>query len=278
MELFTGELKNGSIDWIATQPRFRNFVVNSEKPDFPGGLAELQQFLNDNIEYPDSIAKKGHLRLTVNFILDSLGNVLSPTINDSPFKSFNEAVLKAFSRMPKWEPTGMVGRSSRVFLKQQVIFYSSLALESTEDSFYKLNFEEAVSDTSINEIATVEIRRYIFSSSKLGWINCDRFYKIGNPKIDLLVKTISYSDADVKIIFHNFNGILEGTRTSLGYIFKGVPTGENITVLAIARQKGKNFISLTEAKTGSPINELAFEQVTMDVLKQKVSQLNDLRK
>ena len=278
MQLFTGEFKNGNIDWIATQPLFRDFVVNSEKPEFPGGLARLQQFLNDNIEYPDSIAEKGHLRLTVSFMLDSLGNVLNPAINDSPFKSFNEAVLKAFSKMPKWKPAKMVGRSIRVFLKQQVLFYSSLALERTEDSFYKLKFEETLSDTSINEIATVEIRRYIFSSSKLGWINCDRFYNNGNPKIDLLVKTNSYPDVDVKIVFHNFKGVLDGTGTSLGYIFKGVPIGENITVIAIARQKDKNFISLTEAKTGSPINELAFEQVTMEVLKQKVAQLNDLRK
>ena len=144
--------------------------------------------------------------------------------------------------------------------------------------FYRPDFEARVNESNINNLQVIEIRRYIFSSSKLGWINCDRFYKIESPKTDLFVKTDFYPNADVKIVFHNFNGILEGEKTSLGHVFKGIPSGEKITVLAIAKQRDKNFISLSESTTSSSINELAFEQVTMAVLKQKVAQLNDLRK
>jgi len=278
MQLFTGQLKNGTIDWISVQPVIRNFVASMEEAQYPGGIASMQQFLNDKIEYPDSLAVKGNLRLTVNFLLDSKGKVREAAIDDSPYKAFNEVVLKTFLNMPNWKAAKENGRLVRTFLKQQVVFYSSLVFESTEDSMYKFRFEEAASDSTINEIQTDEISRYIFSCTKLGWINCDRFYNERKPRTDLYVKTAAYPGADVKIIFHSFKSILQGEKTSLGYVFKGVPFDERITVLAIAKQKGKNFISLSESSTGLLIEGLSFEQVTMDVLKQKVAQLNDLRK
>ncbi|HET6766299.1 MAG TPA: energy transducer TonB [Chitinophagaceae bacterium] len=279
MELFTGSVKNGKIDWVNERIDFTCYYPVGISAEFPGGDAKLKQYLEKNIEYPDSLAERGiNARLVVDFEIDSTGKVVNTAVRNSPDTLFSAIVQNTFSRMPKWKPAVTNGKPVSVRFEQQVNFISGVSEGFTYDPLYKSNFEKKVNDTNINGLQTAEIRQYLFSSTKLGWINCDRYYNDGKPRTDFYVKTAAYPGADVKIIFHRFNGILQGEKTSLGYVFKGVPVDEKITVLAIAKQKEKNFISLSESSTGSLMGDLNFEQVTMEVLKQRVAQLNDLRK
>jgi len=278
MQLFTGAFKDGKIDWISQSSGVPGRESVVEAAEFPGGPNMWVQLLNRYLVYPDSLADVGTFKLIVRFCIDTSGNTKYRGIVNSSPKVFDKIVSDAFSRMPKWKPEIRNGVPVEASFTQTIYFYSGIEGEKTYDSFYRSDFEARVSDSNINNLQVIEITRYIFSSSNLGWINCDRFYRIESPKTDLFIKAGTYPNADVKIVFHSFKGILEGEKTSLGHVFKGIPPGEKITVLAIAKQKDKNFISLSESTTNSSINELVFEQVTMDVLKQKVARLNDLRK
>ena len=276
MQLFVGvKREEGKIDWVpeSSEPFNKEPVV--EAAGFPGESNAWLQMLNSNFTYPDSVADIGSFKLIVSFIIDTAGNTKVRKVLNSPSRVFDQMVTNAFSKMPKWMPEKRNGIPMEVSFVQPIYFYSGFDGENTFDSISKSGFEARVDDTNINELRAKEIRQYIFSSSKLGWINCDRFWKSTASKKDLLVRIKDYYEVDIKIIFHSFKGILEGTKTSLGYLFREIPEGENITVLAIAKKNYKTFIALNECKTNSVLPELTFEPVTLTVLKQKITKLND---
>lgn len=73
---------------------------------------------------------------------------------------------------------------------------------------------------------------YVMSLTKLGWINCDRFYDTKEP-VKFLVKADSVDKTVVALIFRDMKSVLPGYRLSnLSTEFSGVPKGANVTVLA----------------------------------------------
>jgi hypothetical protein len=150
--------------------------------------------------------------------------------------------------------------------------------QNTNNTAFKNDFEAKMNDTNINRVKAAEIGLYIFSTSKLGWINCDRFYNSPNTRIDFYVDCGDYTEIDIKIVFHSFKGILDNFAYKPISKFKNIPDNEAITVVVIKKINNENLISLTESNTNlGSINNLAFEKVTMDELKQKLEQLNNVR-
>ncbi len=73
---------------------------------------------------------------------------------------------------------------------------------------------------------------YLMSMSKLGWINCDRFYDTKSPT-NLLVKADSVENTFVALIFKNMKSVLPGYQfTNYATEFKKIPIGEEVTILA----------------------------------------------
>ena len=79
-------------------------------------------------------------------------------------------------------------------------------------------------------------------------------------------------------MFHSFNAILDNYASTTTYKFQNIPDDEAVTIVVIKKINNDTFISLTESNTNlQSINNLAFEKVTMDKLKQKLEQLNNAR-
>ena len=279
MQLFVGVKKENKIDWVPHRSQVLTKEPVVEAAEFPGGSNMWIGILDRYLEYPDTLGEMGTFKLVVRFSVDTFGNTKYQGILNAStkFKVFDEIISKAFSKMPRWKPEKRNGVPVEAFFTQAIYFTPGSEEQQAYDSFYRAKFEARVSDSNINNLQTKEIGQYVFSSSMLGWINCDRFLKSTAPKKDLFVRIKEYNEADVKLIFHGFKGILEGSKTPLGYLFKEVPGGENITILAIARKNARIFISLKECNTNDPINGLVFEPVSIDILKQKVAQLNNQR-
>jgi len=109
----------------------------------------------------------------------------------------------------------------------------------------------------------------IFSSSRLGWINCDRFLNDNKPKIDYFVKIEDPVNTDIKIVFNDIKSISYGEEEDNEYIFRNIPIGQNITIVALKYQNKQYFLALKETKiqaNGAP--ELTFQPVTIQNLKE----------
>ncbi len=88
---------------------------------------------------------------------------------------------------------------------------------------------------------------YLMTMSKLGWINCDRFYDIKNST-HLLVKTDSIEKTCVAMIFKQMKSVLPGYQFANHTTeFKNIPSGEEVTILAYrVNEKRKEVIVGTQ--------------------------------
>lgn len=98
-----------------------------------------------------------------------------------------------------------------------------------------------------------ELNYFIFSSSKLGWINCDYFWETKDEKIDYIVKVNPDSKPNIKIIFKDAKSIMTGSIEGDKYIFKNVPIDKKIKIVAVTFKGSKPMLSVAETKTGRQI-------------------------
>lgn len=120
--------------------------------------------------------------------------------------------------------------------------------------------------TSMNDL---ELNYYIFSSSKLGWINCDFFWETKDEKIDYIVKADPQSKPNIKLVFKEAKSILTGTLDGDKYIFKNVPINQDVKIVAISFKGSKPLLSISLTKTNKQ---------TFDKFDYKEFALTDLEK
>jgi protein TonB len=91
-------------DTIETLSSSSYRFINEKEPSFPGGESELKKFIANNIHYP-ALAYKNKIGriLILSFIVDEVGNITDPKIENGIGYAFEEA-LRVISNMPKWEP------------------------------------------------------------------------------------------------------------------------------------------------------------------------------
>jgi TonB family protein len=78
-------------------------------PVFPGGQSSLENYINNNIEYPqEAIDNNAEGTVRVQFSIDENGKVSNAKALDTNLGyGLGEAAVKVVSQMPKWTP-GMV--------------------------------------------------------------------------------------------------------------------------------------------------------------------------
>lgn len=72
---------------------------------FPGGKEALTLFQKENLEYPESMAKrKVEGEVEVSFKVSKSGLISGVEIVTSSHKKFEKEALKLFDKMPRWQP------------------------------------------------------------------------------------------------------------------------------------------------------------------------------
>lgn len=92
------------------------YITVEQMPQFPGGEAEMNKYIRDNLKIPAVSQEEGICsRLTARFVVNADGSI-------SDIKSIrvcNEALNKSFrdviSKMPNWIPGKQNGREVRVY-------------------------------------------------------------------------------------------------------------------------------------------------------------------
>ena len=79
------------------------------------------------------------------------------------------------------------------------------------------------------------------------------------------------------MIFHRIKAILPGCVESDRIIFKNVPLGEMITIVAVKMVNSKLFLAVKETEiTDKEETELDFQPVTVKLLRKEMEKLNKL--
>ena len=111
----------------------------------------------------------------------------------------------------------------------------------------------------------------LLSTQKLGWINCDRFNDYSN-KTDYIVKL--NEKTNVLIVFNNIKSVISSDNKGM---FKNVPIGEKITIVALKANNGKIMLAIHETQISEkPFENLQFKAVSINEYKAKLQTLNSI--
>jgi periplasmic protein TonB len=86
-------------------------------PAFDGGDAAIENFVNNNIEYPqDAIDNNVEGTVTVQFGVDENGNVSNvSTVGNKIGYGLEEEAIRVVNKMPKWKPGQVKGKTVKVW-------------------------------------------------------------------------------------------------------------------------------------------------------------------
>ena len=99
------------------------FIEVEEKPEFPGGEAELYKFISKKIRYPEkAMKKKIQGTVWIQFIIEKDGSVTNAKVIRSVNPDLDNEALRAIKSMPKWKPGKNKGQLVRVIYELPIKF------------------------------------------------------------------------------------------------------------------------------------------------------------
>jgi TonB family protein len=282
------------------------FFIVEDMPEFPGGELAMRRFLIENCGYPSAMLNKEiEGKVMVTFVVDSDGNTTNIRVVKGVDETLDKVAVYVVSNFPKWKPGRQRGKPVNVSYTIPVAF-SAKKGELTIDEIDKANkleeklksfkydnesakylsnsdkfkkFEEEIRNENYNETSVFEVNRYLFSTTQLGWLNCDRFLNENKKLTDLFILNENSDNTIVNVIFHRFKSLVPGNIESEKIVFRNIPEGEKVTIVAIKADESKILFSVTEtAVTEKEEVTLDFQQVTLDLLKKEMEKLNKFHK
>lgn len=287
MKLYTGNWENPNhINWtesknvvevVETQivEEAPAFMVVEEMPVFPGGESAMLKFISENIKYPE-ISKTSNIsgKVFVNFIVAEKGNIEDVRIIRGLDSSINKEVTRVIQLLPDWTPGRQRGKAVRV----QITIPINFSLDGNSNLFVdwkpineKINLK---SDTAIVNAGSERLIYNVLKSSQLDWINCDRLWQQNKERINYIVSTEESKNTSVKIIFHKFKAVLEGSLINNVTSFYQVPLGEDITILAVIYKDNKPYLSIKNTKiSNTKEKDLVFQPLNASTIKSEMEKI-----
>ena len=100
-----------------------NMAMVEQKPQFPGGDAEMYKWLGNQIVYPPQAAEEGVSgKVTVSFIVEKDGSISNVTVVRGKHPALDKEAVRVVSKMPKWIPGKNNGAPVRVTYMLPVTF------------------------------------------------------------------------------------------------------------------------------------------------------------
>ena len=128
-------------------------------------------------------------------------------------------------------------------------------------------------DNAIQQLDETALDYYLFSATKMGWINCDKFWDIDDEeKTDFIVT--APKGTKTQIVFKNIKSIMTGTYKDGQLVFGGVPLGKQIKIIGISYANGKPTMGVAETITDKDGFELTgFKAFSLEDLEEELNKL-----
>lgn len=123
---------------------------------------------------------------------------------------------------------------------------------------------------AITKVDKEDLNYFVISASKLGWINCDRFWETKDVKIDFIVS--SSEDLNLNLVFEDIKSIMPAIKKGNSYIFENVPINRKVKILGI--KFGKEKVQLAINKTVISRNAFAIKNFKDFTLTELEKELN----
>lgn len=99
------------------------FVTVEQMPTFPGGEAEMQKFIGENLKYPVVAQENGiQGRVTIRFVVTKDGTISDVQVVRGIDASCDKEAVRVVKAMPKWIPGKQNGRNVPVYFTLPIVF------------------------------------------------------------------------------------------------------------------------------------------------------------
>ncbi len=277
MSLFYGkENPDKEIIWELAENQVQTdkayaYVIVEEMPTFSSALyKDFNSYAEANIKYPPEATDKGICGIVyVGFTVDASGVVRNPSILRGVHPSLDAEALRVISESPKWNPGRQNGKKVSVLYNFPIYFKLSSDCDCNNNG-EGISYNDSTFKTSdVNKLS-----RYIFSTLKLGWINCDRFVYQNIPLTTYNLSVNVKGDISTFMIFEKSNSVLTGSLRSGKYVFNQVPKGERVTIGGILKLGNKTFISTKKTTISNIVEKLDnFEEISLMDLNARLDSL-----
>lgn len=150
----------------------------------------------------------------------------------------------------------------------------SSGITAISDSLKAEIREKRMSNASTTEQVSADLSAYVADVTRLGWINCDKFYKDPAEKVQLAVK--EPEAANMYVICKDIGSILSLYDNGQGiYTANGLPKGKKVSVISIKLKDGVPQFASRDVKAGET-GELNLEYRSMSLrdLREELKKLN----
>lgn len=198
---------------------------------------------------------------------DLMSELIATSTSSISISGFNKRnlILKALQGSAKRvieerELSMKVDTTTNSLMKQHEIW--AVAKKLKNEASLKRSMENGVDDRATK-------LRYVFSSSNLGWFNCDRFLQIAQAdKRNLEVQRSK--DEVVFVIFKDFRGVLKSRKLKNGKaLFNNIPKESKVSVIGIKLSE--------DAKPMMAVKEMVIENDTEVALDYNQSSLAQIK-
>ena len=160
--------------------------------------------------------------------------------------------LKLYGDRKKTEMSNKYYRNYREKDDGVSIIDEDLEKQREKNDFIKNAPLKIINETSFamkKNKSVSDFGNYAMSTSRLGWINCDRFIKIKEEdKRELAFQ--ADNNTKIYLAFQELNSMLTPTRIGNVISFEGIPTGEKVTIVGIKLKDSKPQIYYKEMTIG----------------------------
>ena len=218
----------------------------------------FNKFYSPKISIDETIPDKFNFVIYVKFTLNDKTQIDNIEFdNDGYTTEYNAFIynfLKSLPPISYKETVDMFKKNSKYMIQQR----NSMKKKKYFIDFHieKLvnisKFRKNIKSSKKPKLKIDDLNYYVFATSKLDWINCDRFlnYK-KSDMISFKVKLDSLDETVVYMIFNNVNSILKGEKLNNEFVFNNIPKNTPVKLVVI---KSPN----TNAK-------MAFKETTTDM-------------
>lgn len=119
--------------------------------------------------------------------------------------------------------------------------------------------------------------KYSIGINKLGWINCDKFYRYAGKKSNVTVNLNDNAYSYITyMVFENFKSIMQGYENGKMVMFPNIPMGEPVKIISIGIKDGKVISAIKNTITSTNmISDLPFQLTSQKDFKSSLSILKN---
>ena len=298
-------LNNNASGYYFSDNSNTEYIICEKMPEFYGGNIAMSNWLNSKLTYPDKAIEAGIQGVVyVNFVVTDSGTVRDVNILKGIGYGCDEIALAVIKSMPAWSP----GFQNNIAVDVSTSLPIKFTLENN-DFFVGVSGERPDSISKITDaergewlngsfyrdqsVILPEIKRIVpedtfnvnseaglitgalLYTNNLGWINCDRFIQINEPKTNYTVAIEGNEDIDLTIIFENYNAAIRGGKFKNAIKFFNVLRDEPIILFGIKNVQGQLYYCLKETVTSvTEERDIEFIPATKEELKVIAATLN----